>query len=344
MNMAIDMHAHWRPAELIDALRLRTAEPRVFTNDDGVEVYKARNGEVPVSEAFDNIETRLEEMERQGISTAVLSLLSEFTWIERLPLEESLPLVKLYNNSLSALCAAHEGQFTALCALPLADIKAAAAEFDRAMTLPGMVGAQAPGNAFLTYKEADAFRPVIEVAHRNKAAVLIHFAPMPGDTWPRVPKGTDNARRRMGTLDMQASLSANMVTLSMTDIMDDYPDAMMILHNLGGNIPFEVERMDHRCLLDTPDEELPSQRFREANVFVDCNSLGAHAIEAGVRLYGEDRIVFGTDGTEFGGKWTNNALAEAGISDHAKDQIRHGNAVRMLSHLAPLATYSQAAE
>ena len=60
----------------------------------------------------------------------------------------------------------------------------------------------------------------------------------------------------------------------MTDIMDDYPDAMMILHNLGGNIPYEVERMDHRCLLDTPDEELPSERFRNANVFVDCNSLG----------------------------------------------------------------------
>jgi len=146
--MAIDMHAHWRPAELIDALRLRTTEPRVFTNDDGVEVYKARNGEVPVSDAFDNIETRLKEMDRQGISTAVLSLLSEFTWIERLPLDESLPLVQLYNDSLSALCAAHEGRFTALCALPLADVEAAAAEFDRAMTLPGMVGAQAPGNAF----------------------------------------------------------------------------------------------------------------------------------------------------------------------------------------------------
>lgn len=342
--MSIDIHAHWRPAELVDALRLRTSDPRVFTNDDGIEVYRARSGEQPISEAFDNVETRLEEMDRQNISTAVLSLLSEFTWIERLPLEESLPLVQLYNNSISELCTANEGRFTGLCALPLADVEAAATEFDRAMSLPGIVGAQAPGNAFLTYQEADAFRPVIEIAHRNKAAVLIHFAPMPGDTWPRVPKGTDNARRRMGTLDMQASLSANMVTLAMTDIMDTYPDAMMILHNLGGNIPFEVERMDHRCLLDTPNEELPSKRFREANIFVDCNSLGPHAIEAGVRLYGEDRILFGTDGTEFGGKWTNKALADADLSDHAKDQIRDGNAVRMLSHLASLANYSQAAE
>ena len=68
-------------------------------------------------------------------------------------------------------------------------------------------------------------------------------------------------RRRIGTLDMQASLSSNMVTLCMTDILDDYPDAMIQIHNLGGNIPYEIERMDHRSLLDTPEEELPSKRF-----------------------------------------------------------------------------------
>ena len=36
----IDMHAHWRPAELADALRARTREPRIVRNEDGVEVLK----------------------------------------------------------------------------------------------------------------------------------------------------------------------------------------------------------------------------------------------------------------------------------------------------------------
>ena len=91
-----------------------------------------------------------------------------------------------------------------------------------------------------------------------------------------------------------------MVTLCLTDYLAPYPDATVYLHNLGGNIPYEVERMDHRCLLDTPQEELPSARFRKAKVYVDCNSFGPRAIEAGVRLYGAERIVCGTDGTEFG--------------------------------------------
>ena len=111
----------------------------------------------------------------------------------------------------------------------------------------------------------------------------------------------------------------------------------MQLHNLGGNIPFEIERMDHRCLLDTPDEELPSKRFAAAPVIVDCNSFGARAIEAGVRAYGEDRIVFGTDGSAFGCDWSTKALSEAEISDAAKQKILHHNAANMLSHLAPLA-------
>ena len=112
---------------------------------------------------------------------------------------------------------------------------------------------------------------------------------------------TDNARRRNGTLDMQASLSSVMVTLCLTDLLAPYPDVTVQVHNLGGNIPYEVERMDHRCLLDTPEEELPSSRFRRAKVYVDCNSFGPRAIEAAVALYGAERIVCGTDGTRVRG-------------------------------------------
>jgi predicted TIM-barrel fold metal-dependent hydrolase len=95
--------------------------------------------------------------------------------------------------------------------------------------------------------------------------------------------------------------------------------------------------MDHRCLLDTPQEELPSSRFRRAKVYVDCNSFGPRAIEAAVRLYGAERIVCGTDGTEFGCEWTNKALAEAEIGEDARAKILHRNAEAMMSRLAKAA-------
>jgi predicted TIM-barrel fold metal-dependent hydrolase len=282
-------------------------------------------------------------MDRQGVEVSVLSLLGSFNWIEAQPLDVSGPLCRRVNDGLSAICEAHPGRFAAFAALPLTDMSAAAAELERALALPGMIGAQIPGNGFLTRKDAEAMRPLLEVANRHHAVLFIHHGPRPGDAFPKVSGETDNARRRNGTLDMQASLSSVMVTLSLTDYLAPYPDATIVVHNLGGNLPYEVERMDHRCLLDTPEEELPSSRFRKAKVYVDCNSFGPHAIEAAVRLYGAERIVCGTDGTEFGCDWTRKALAEAEIGEAAREQILHRNAAAMLSSVQKTAHRETAA-
>ncbi|HTQ35072.1 MAG TPA: amidohydrolase family protein [Stellaceae bacterium] len=331
----IDMHAHWRPAETADALRARTREPRILRNQDGIEVLKApRMAEQALAEAFDNVEFHLARMDRQGVETSVLSLLGSFCWVEAQPVDVAGPLCRRINDGLSAICQKHPGRFTVFAALPLTDMNAAVAEFDRALDLPGVIGAQIPGNYLLTKKDAEAARPLFEVANRRHAVVFVHNGPRPGDAFPKVSGDTDNARRRNGTLDMQASLSSAMVTLCLTDFLADYPDATVVVHNLGGNIPYEVERMDHRCLLDTPDEELPSSRFRRAKVYVDCNSFGARAIEAAVRLYGADRIVCGTDGTEFGVDWTHKALAEAEIGDDAREKILRGNAAAIIARAA----------
>jgi predicted TIM-barrel fold metal-dependent hydrolase len=339
----IDMHAHWRPAELADALRARTNEPRIVRDSNGAEVLKTRMGEEPLAKAFDQVDFHLDRMNRQGVTTSALSLLGSFCWIESQPPDVSLRLCRLFNDGVSRLCQQHPGRFVGYAALPLVDMAAAAAEFERALGLPGIIGAQVPGNAFLTEKDAEAIRPVLEVAHRHRAVVFVHHGPRPGDAYPKVASSVDNARRRNGTLDMQASLSSVMVTLCLTDYLAPYSDAKIHVHNLGGNLPYEVERMDHRCLLDTPTEELPSERIRRSKVYVDCNSFGARAIEAAVRLYGADRIVCGTDGTEFGCEWTAKALAEAEIGEEAREKILYRNAAAMLGHLAPIAPLEHAA-
>jgi predicted TIM-barrel fold metal-dependent hydrolase len=330
--MMIDMHTHWRPAEVADALRARSRDPRILRNQDGVEVLKApRMGETPLDQAFDDAAFHVARMDRQGVSVSVLSLLGTFCWIEAQPLDVAVPLCRRVNDGMSAICAQRPDRFAAFAALPLTGIDAAAAELERALGLPGMIGAQLPGNFFLTRRDAEAVRPLLEVAQRHRAVFLIHHGPRPGDAFPKVAGETDNARRRNGTLDMQASLSSVMVTLCLTDLLASYPDVTVVVHNLGGNIPFEIERMDHRSMLDTPEEELPSARFRKAKVFVDCNSFGPRAIEAAVALYGAERIVCGTDGTAFGVDWTRKALEDARLGEEEREQILHRNAAALLA-------------
>ena len=61
-----------------------------------------------------------------------------------------------------------------------------------------------------------------------------------------------------------------------------------------------------------------------------------------MRLYGADRILFGTDGTIFGYEWSGKALADADIGDDAKEKILHRNAAGMMAHRVPLAEFKRA--
>jgi predicted TIM-barrel fold metal-dependent hydrolase len=130
MTAMIDMHAHWKPAEVADALRARSREPRIVRNQDGVEVLKApRMGETPLDQAFDDVGFHLGRMDRQGVEVSVLSLLGSFCWIEAQPVEAALPLCQRVNDGFSAICQQHQGRFAAFAALPLTDMTAAVTEW-----------------------------------------------------------------------------------------------------------------------------------------------------------------------------------------------------------------------
>ena len=125
--MTIDMHAHWNPPALIEPFRARSTPPLIETDAGGVEVLRSHRGSTPISEIFDDVETRLAEMDRQGVSTAVLSLFGMHQWIERLDVEESVPLTRIYNDHVSEICRDNGGRFAAYASLPQADMDAAVA-------------------------------------------------------------------------------------------------------------------------------------------------------------------------------------------------------------------------
>ena len=83
----IDMHAHWKPGEVADALRARSKEPRIARDRDGVEVLKTRMGEEPLEQAFDDVDFHLARMDRQAVDVSVLSVVGGFCWIESQPVD-----------------------------------------------------------------------------------------------------------------------------------------------------------------------------------------------------------------------------------------------------------------
>jgi predicted TIM-barrel fold metal-dependent hydrolase len=272
--MAIDMHAHWLPEELHQAMLADGLKPR----------------------AFDSLDARLAEMDACGYTHAVLSCVDRA--IESMPLEQSLKYCRIYNDATAAACRAYPERFTGLASLPTADMEVMIEEFDRYTSMPGMVGAVLPSDGFLTLQRAERYRPLFRAANENGALFLVHYGRLADDPDGVVTRFEDNRGLRTGSLDMQARLSQNMITFCLTDFLNEYPNVTVLSHNLVGNITFEVERMDHRTLVDRPEEtELPSKRLRAARMLVDCNSFGARGIEMAVAVYGADKIVCGSDGT-----------------------------------------------
>jgi predicted TIM-barrel fold metal-dependent hydrolase len=327
---AIDMHALWIPAPLVEVLRKRNDPPAIKPTGDGHEYIDCEFPSLRLPDNFERLDLRIADMDRNGVIKGVLSL-STVYGIDRLPLEESLPLSRVFNDSISEICSRYPERFNGLAALPMASLETALAEFERAIQLPGIVGALLPGDGFLTVERANRFRPIFEKANQYAAVLLVHYGGMVDD--PSAPRyeTSDNSHARIGTLDMQARLSANMITFCMSNFLDAFPNATVISHNLGGNIAFEAERLDHRVLIDRPGDELPSDRIRRSRVLVDCNSFGACGIEQAVAVFGEDRIVFGSDGTDFGMKWSRDAIAAARISDSARKAILSDNAARAIA-------------
>jgi predicted TIM-barrel fold metal-dependent hydrolase len=270
-------------------------------------------------------------MDRTGVERGVISLTTVFG-VEGLPPEEAIPLARINNDGLAEICARYPDRFSFLATLPVGDIDAAIAEFERCMALKSCVGCLLPGDGFLSLKRAERFRPLLQTIDRYHALALVHYGKTAHDAEPIKVDASDNGHPRVGTLDMQARLSQNMITFCMTDFLKAFPNMTMLSHNLGGNIPFEIERMDHRTMMDLPPgTELPSKKFRAAPVLVDCNSLGSRAIELAAEVYGADKIVFGSDGTGFGMEWTQKAIDDARISDSDREAIRSANAARVIA-------------
>lgn len=326
--MPIDMHAHWVPQALAEALRARTEPPYFRPAGDGRDLLHFPGFQGP--QRVTDLAERIASMDRWGIGAQVLSLGGfMLTSLQVLRAKDAAPLCRLVNDAAADACRTWSGRFYSLAVLPNETIAMAAAEFDRAMAMPGTVGAILPGNGFLDRARAERWRPLFAAAQARGGALFLTHDGMTFEDFAAQPATKpDNEPIRRGTLAMQSHLSSIMATLNLTDFLDDFPDVTVQVHNLGGNVPFEITRMDHLHLFQKRDGELPSRRFDRT--IVDCNSFSAPAIELAAALYGADRIVLGTDGSDFGSDWSLTAIRESRLTDGEKAAILDKTAAAIL--------------
>jgi predicted TIM-barrel fold metal-dependent hydrolase/nitrite reductase/ring-hydroxylating ferredoxin subunit len=333
-SMTIDMHCHYVPAEMAEALRRRRAAPWIEATDDGRERLHMPIGSLAFGPDYIDMDARLEFMDRHRVARQMISFPGLFGLDSR-PADEALPLLSLFNDDLAALCRRHPDRFTGIAALPLADMDAAVAELRRGRDL-GLIGAILPVNGFESLAEAEKLCPLFEAGEALGAHFFIHPGRRP-DQVPEhePPPGTmpyaDNVLARQA-LDVQARVASTMVTLLFSDFLDPYPNVSVHVANLGGTLPMVIERMDNATRLRAPEAPVPSSQA--GRLYVDSASLGPRAIEIAVAVFGPDKVMFGTDCPIFRTDWALDGVRAANISEDDRAAILSGNAARLIGRIA----------
>jgi predicted TIM-barrel fold metal-dependent hydrolase len=324
---AIDMHSHYYGG-LVDDLLMRTTRPYVSRNADGRLVLNAMTASTEMSDGYVDLAARLAWMDAGGIATQLLTFPGALG-VDVLPASDIVDPIRAYNDHLAAICAGSNGRFVGLAGLPLDDMALAAAEMRRVRRELRLHGVILPGNYFLSTESARLLEPVFAAADETGALLMIHPGLMPGEP-PPAPYG-DTSVYRASVLNLQATLAQMGMTVLAARLAEAYPRIVFQLVNLGGTIPFVLERLEAVALSRPPHEPFPRHALR--GMVYDCASLGPRALELAVAVFGADRVMLGSDYPIFQPAALRATVEDARLTDAEKAMVLSGTARGVLDRL-----------
>ncbi|MFA6265875.1 MAG: amidohydrolase family protein [Pseudolabrys sp.] len=321
---AIDMHSHYYGG-LVEDLIGRDVRPYVTRAIDGALTLHAMTASTPIGPGYVDLDARLKYMDERRIASQLLTFPGALG-VDVIPGRAVCDAIVRFNTRLAAICRGSGGRFHGLAGLPLADMAAAVGEMHRVRRELGLAGAILPGNYFLSIDHVRQLEPVFDAANAARALLMIHPGLKVGEGAP-APFADTNVQRS-SSLALQASLSQMGLTVIVERLAERYPDIVFQLVNLGGTLPFIVERMEAVAL--TREPYLPFPRAALRGMVYDCASLGPRALELAVKVFGADRIMLGTDYPIFSPDPVREAIETADLPAADRDLILYGTAQTVL--------------
>jgi predicted TIM-barrel fold metal-dependent hydrolase len=312
----VDWHTHWIAPGVADLLGRRKTAPGLVTRADGKRYPLTKDGVSPRAQdpIWFDVDLRLRHLDSVGIRRQILSFVGP-AYDGSLSAEDARPFWRSQNDGLAELVRSHPDRFSALATLPTARPDWAAEELDRAHKDLGLIGATLPLDAFVSLESARSLAPVFRVAQKNRSHIYIHRGPAaatvprqqpevgPANAWFGLadysspngapPNQEGDAAYARATLLTSAHLATGAITLALTDFLDPYPDVTVQLTMIGGSISFVSEQIE----LAAERSGLPDPRKKLRRIYLDtgASGRGPRGIALAAKVFGSDRILFGTD-------------------------------------------------
>ena len=259
--------------------------------------------------------------------------------------EEAAEMSRIANDEMAELVAKHPDRFVgAVACLPMNDPDAALKEIDRAIKELGLVGVQIFTHVKGRALDHPDFLPVFEKMAQYDLPIWLH--PGRNARFSDYPTEDESLYDIWHIFGWTYDSTAAMTRLVFTGIFDKHPNLKIITHHLGGLVPYTYGRIiqgynkvgmrseEGRKLLDRLERH-PHEYFRM--FYADTATNGSvEALECGIRYFGADRVLFGTDmpfdsegGPVFVGE-TIRTMEEMDASPEDRNKIYEENIKRLL--------------
>ncbi|NQE49972.1 amidohydrolase [Herbaspirillum rubrisubalbicans] len=276
---------------------------------------------------------RIEEMDRHGIETMILSL--NAPTIQAIANARAADeLARRANDFLADQIARRPDRFRGFAALPMQSPELAARELERCVRELGFVGAlvngftQVEGGTGVAYYDQPQYRPFWgKVQELDRPFYLHPRNPLPaqapiyeghswllGPTWAFGQETAVHALRLMGS-----------------GLFDQYPDLKIILGHMGEGLPYSMWRIDHRNGWVKTEPSYPAKKriadyFRQNFWLTTSGNFRTQTLIDAMLEIGSDRILFSADWPFENIDHASDWFETASISENDRIKIGRSNA------------------
>ena len=273
---------------------------------------------------------RIAHMDEVGIDLQVLSLTSP--GVQVFDAGTATRLAAASNDLLAEAVGRHPGRFAGLGAIAPQDPAAAALEIERIRAL-GLCGLIINSHPFGEYLDLPKFAPIFEAAQAERLPIYLHpREPGPSLVTPFLDYGLYFAGWGFA---VETSLHA--MRLIMSGTFERFPGLKIILGHMGEGIPFWLQRIDNRYLLQVrigavkPLPRLPSEYFLDNFVITTAGVTSMPALRLSLDVLGAGRILFAADYPYEDDAEAVAFLDGADLTDAERASIAHRNAEALFS-------------
>jgi len=277
-----------------------------------------------------DVSTSLEAMDRNGITSAVVSVSAPGVLLD--DLGKTSRLARACNQFAAQMVADHPARFGVFASLPMPDTRASLLELNYALEVLHAEGIVLMTNYRGRYLGDPDFVPIFDELNRRKAVVYVH----PTTCVCNVDVIPDNPP---SLIEFPHDSTRTITSLLFSGTFSRCPDIRFIFSHAGGTLPFLANRiarigaLDRHLAAQTPDGVMPvlGRLYYDTAASANPTSFGAL-----MQLVTPRNVLLGTDFpfiSEAGMKATISGLRQVGLDQAAVQAIEGDNAAVLFPRL-----------